>query len=91
VLRITRVNPGETPVLLKLEGHLRGPWVPELRRVAALSTADGSPVVLDLEGVSLVDAAGVALLRTLVAQRAELCGASTFVASLVKGESDECA
>ena len=69
------------PTLL-LEGRLHGPWVEELRRcVAALGPV--ARVVLDLRGLEFADAEGVALLRALRAEGAEIASASTFMTSLM--------
>ena len=91
MLRITRVNPGEQPVILRLEGRLRGPWVEELRRVVRLSGDDAASLVLDLGDVSFADAAGAGLLRDLQSRGAAFRGATQFLIGLVRGESDECA
>jgi hypothetical protein len=91
VLRITRINPGERPAVLRLEGRLSGPWVPELERVVRLSSDAIMPALLDLGAMSFADPPGVTLLRRLAREGTELRGASPFVARLLRGESDECA
>jgi hypothetical protein len=91
VLRITRLNPGERPAILKLEGRLHGAWVAELGRVAQLSADEPSSLLLDVVNVSFADGDGVEALRTLLARGAGFRGASAFLMQLVRGESHESA
>lgn len=91
MLRITRINPGEAPAILKLEGRLAGPWVDELERVVALSAHPGARVVLRMEDVTFADAAGAALLKRLAHRTVDVGPVSTFVAALLERKSDECA
>jgi anti-anti-sigma regulatory factor len=86
VFRITRLNPGEQPAVLKLEGRLSEPWVGELARVIDLSANGSGRVVLELSGVTYADEDGVRMLRALDGRRAELRGGSPFVVNLVRGE-----
>ena len=78
MLRITQSGP-----VLQLEGRLAGPWVGELERLVNES-ANG--VALDLARVSYVDAAGHALLRSVIAKGTEIRAASRFVAELLRGD-----
>ncbi len=89
MFRITRLNPGEQPAVLKLEGRLSEPWVGELARVIDLSANGSGPVILELSGVTYADDDGVRLLRALDGRRAELRGGSPFVVNLVKGKHDD--
>ena len=89
MFRITRLNPGEQPAVLKLEGRLSEPWVGELARVIELSANGSGPVILELSGVTYADDDGVRLLRALDGRRAELRGGSPFVVNLVKGKHDD--
>jgi anti-anti-sigma regulatory factor len=91
VLRITRVNPGQTPAILKLEGRLAGPWVQELERVVALSADPATRVVLHMADVTYADAAGATLLDRLVGDLADVGSVSSFVAALLERKSDDCA
>jgi hypothetical protein len=80
MLRITRLagGPAET---LKLEGKLIGPWVAALREACG-----GSRPRLDLGAVGFVDAAGLALLRELLAGGATLVACSALVAEMLHPE-----
>jgi anti-anti-sigma factor len=61
-----RVTRHSEPITLWLEGEITGRWVQELRRECARAlerTPDGGRLVLDLAGVSSIDAAGLSLFR----------------------------
>jgi anti-anti-sigma regulatory factor len=70
---------------LLLEGRLAGPWVEELdsywRRIAANSQ---SRAVIDLTGVTFIDANGKALLTKLWQQGAELRAAGCLTRCIVE-------
>jgi ABC-type transporter Mla MlaB component len=66
MLRITKTTCSEG-VTLVLEGRLTGLWVDELARCwkALTPTPDAGSIRVQLDGVSFIDAAGRALLRTI--------------------------
>jgi|RhiMethySRZTD1v2_1073278.scaffolds.fasta_scaffold661472_2 ABC-type transporter Mla MlaB component len=66
MLRITCNSAGEE-IVLKLEGCLAGPWVPELARCwrEAVARASGLRMRIDLSDVSHVDPAGQDLMTTM--------------------------
>jgi len=70
---------------LKLEGRIAGPWVGELRRVAATSLAESEVLRLDLSAVRFVDPAGAELLHELTRGHVEISGQSQFVDELLHG------
>ncbi len=74
MLKITGQNDAAPDSMsLKLEGKLAGPWVEELSsywRMIAESRQSGA--VIDLTGVTFIDANGKALLTKLWQQGAEL-------------------
>lgn len=92
MLRISSVAPEEgcsEPELLRLDGQVTGPWVEELRRVCAEWLGNNghneTHLILDLAGVSFLDAAGVALLRELAAaRRVAWTNSSPFIAEQLK-------
>jgi anti-anti-sigma regulatory factor len=86
VLRITREDPRDGSVILKLEGRLTGPWTIELDRVAGDSLGGSGRLLLDLSGVMFVDGVGADLLRALRARGATLSGGSPYVTALLKGD-----
>ena len=73
MLRITRLSRKRRLLTLKFEGDLRGPGPPARR--------------LDLAAVTYVDAAGLQLLRDLVARGADIAACSSFVGELLHPES----
>jgi ABC-type transporter Mla MlaB component len=66
MLRITTDRVGEE-LVLKLEGSLAGPWVPELARCwrDAVASASGRRMRIDLSDVSHVDPAGQDLMAMM--------------------------
>ena len=94
MLRISRTPLAELKKqdLLRLEGQVTGPWVEELRRVCAETLGNnghgGNDLVLDLAGVSFLDADGVALFRELAARRVSFTNSSAFIAEQLKGVAD---
>ena len=94
MLRISweRVASQTQPRLLRLEGHISGPWVEELRQVIfqALGTNGDrtSSLVLDLAGVSFLDAAGIGLFRELATRQIHFTKCSVFVAEQLKEVAD---
>ena len=93
MLRISRTTtdgPLE-PQLLRLEGQISGPWVEELLRECAEPLGNSgrrNSLVLDLAGVSFLDADGVALFRELAARGVSFSNSSAFIAEQLKGVSD---
>ena len=80
-LRITKIA-AEDGTVLRLAGHLSGDGVAELERVCR----DVSwPLRLDLSDLRNADDSGLAAIRELVAQGAELADVPPFTALLLKG------
>ena len=80
MLRITKaVREGRDVIVL--EGRLVGRWVDELERTCRGSSP---PPVLVLSGVTFADPNGVAVLRRIRTQGAELERTSTFLAELLR-------
>jgi len=74
---------------LRLEGQVTGPWVEELRRVCTETSRNNGHskdhLVIDLAGVSFLDADGVALFHELAARRGLFTNCSSFVAEQLRG------
>lgn len=97
MLKITKHrDAGSGSVSFKLEGRLAGPWVKELddcwRQMAANAP---SRCVIDLTGVTFVDASGKTLLMELWQQGAELRAAGCLTRCIVEeitkaGQADTC-
>ena len=85
MLRITRLSQRGRGLTIKLEGQIVGPWVGAARDACA--TRGRWPRRLDLAAVTYVDAAGIQLLRELVAEGVELAACSSFVGALLRPES----
>jgi ABC-type transporter Mla MlaB component len=74
---------------LRLEGQVTGPWVEELRRVVTEAAGSNGhtkgTLVIDLAGVSFLDADGLALFHELATRRARFTNCSSFVAEQLRG------
>jgi hypothetical protein len=94
MLRISQgsVHNDNGVISLRLEGQVIGPWVEELRRVCSQVLGHnghgGTRLVIDLSGVSFLDADGVALFRELAARRVLFTDCSAFIAEQLKGVTD---
>jgi hypothetical protein len=80
VLRITRLSQKGRGLTVKVEGQILGPWVDTLRATCA---PRGRLLRLDLAAVTYVDAAGVQLLRELMAEGVAIAACSSFVGELL--------
>ena len=81
MLKITRVSHKGCDLTIRLEGELLGPWVGSVRDACA--TRGRRPRRPDLAAVTYVDAAGVQLLRDLMAEGVEIAACSSFVGALL--------
>ena len=81
MLKITRVPHKGQGLTIKLEGEVFGPWVESVRATCAIRGR--RPRRLDLAAVTYVDAAGVQLLRDLVAEGVEIAACSSFISELL--------
>jgi anti-anti-sigma regulatory factor len=85
MLRILQATARGGPVVLRLEGQVRGRWVDELRRLSSeILQKPASRLELDLAEVSFLDADGVELLRELSSRHVSLNNCSLFVAQQLK-------
>jgi len=83
MFRITSQPNGPQETRLVNPAQLVGDAVDELRRIARETSAERRRIALDLAGLRYADAAGIALLRELIANLAELQRASAFVSALL--------
>ena len=81
VLKITQLSQQGPDVTIKLEGEIVGAWVDAVRDACA--TRSPWPRRLDLAAVTYVDAAGVQLLRELMAESIQIAACSSFVRELL--------
>jgi anti-anti-sigma regulatory factor len=86
VLRITQLSQKGRGLTIKLEGEIVGAWVGAAREACAVRGRRPRRLRLDLAAVTYVDAAGVQLLRDLVAQGAAIAAGSSFVGALLRPE-----
>lgn len=91
MLRIT-VEEQNDLTTLRLEGKLKGDWVPELERcwMRTRSTGPYRQLMIDLVAVSFVDESGKLLLKKLASQDAEfLARGNPLMSSLVNDIAGE--
>jgi anti-anti-sigma regulatory factor len=86
VLRITRISRKGRGLTIKLEGEIVGARVAVARDACAARGRRPRRLCLDLAAVTYVDAAGVQLLRDLMAGGAEIAACSSFVGELLHRE-----
>jgi anti-anti-sigma regulatory factor len=86
VLKITsQLDPVKQDMVLVLEGRLAGPWVEELRTYCRrVVETDRWCTMIDLTGVTFVDAEGKALLAQLWQQGVELRASGCLTRCLVE-------
>jgi hypothetical protein len=72
---------------IKLEGEILGTWVGTVRDACTKRGRLTARPRLDLAGVTYVDAAGVELLRDLMAEGVEIAACSSFVRELLQLKS----
>ena len=77
---------------LRLEGQVTGAWVEELRGVCTETLGNNGHstehLVIDLAGVSFLDADGIALFHELAARQVVFTNCSSFVAEQLRGVAD---
>ena len=83
MLKITRLSRKGRGLTIKLEGEILGPWGESVRAACAIRGRRPRPRRLDLAAITYVDAAGVELLRDLMAEGVEIAACSSFVRELL--------
>jgi ABC-type transporter Mla MlaB component len=85
MLRITNTTRREG-VMVVLEGRLAGPWVDEFDRCwkALTTTQDAGSICIQLDGVTFIDAAGKALLRTMHEEGAALAASGCMTRAILE-------
>ena len=85
MLRITNTTRPEGLTVV-LEGRLAGPWVDEFARCwKALTTAqDAGSICVQLDGVTFIDGAGRALLRTMHEEGAALAASGCMTRAILE-------
>jgi hypothetical protein len=72
---------------IKLEGEIRAPWVDTVRDACSTGGRLPGRPRLDLAAVTYVDAAGVEMLRDLMAEGVEIAACSSYVRELLQLKS----
>jgi len=84
MLKISEVQPANHVVTLKLEGHVVGAWVTELRNACDNVLNEGRSLRLQLAEVEFLDQNGVVLLSSLQSRGVSFVDCSPFVAEQLK-------
>jgi ABC-type transporter Mla MlaB component len=83
MLKITRMSVTAEQVTLRVEGRIVAANVVELERECRAAVAAGQRLVLDLGGVTYLDGAGAAMLRSLPPGHCEFVNGSEFLEQLL--------
>jgi hypothetical protein len=78
MLRISVIESAPNLAILRLEGHLVGAWIAELRDTCDRILTTGRVVTLDLVDVSLIERPGFDLLASLSRRAVSFVGCSPF-------------
>jgi ABC-type transporter Mla MlaB component len=85
MMRISVVQSSSQIITLRLEGEIKGPWVEELRRICEEFLSQSTLLILDLAGISLIDADAIALFQVLIGRHVVLTNPSLFIAEQLRG------
>jgi len=89
MMRITRVPGTDGVARLSVEGRLAEIEVTELATSCEAYLAARHPLLLDLSGVTFVDAQGLGLLHAVAQRGAVLTGCSPFLREMLGGPQGE--
>ena len=78
MLRISTIQSVNGSATMRLEGHIAGAWIAELRDACEGLLAEGRAVTLDLGDVSLIERPGFDLLASLSHRAVALVRCSPF-------------
>lgn len=89
MIKITRSTSGTAGTTrLRVEGRIVAKTVGEVEIVCLAALEEGAPLLLDLAGVSYVDATGVQAIQALTARGAVVVGCSALVAELMRAYAE---
>ena len=90
MLRIT-IEDGSNPIVLRVEGKLKGPWVTELEKCwrSTSDRATGS-LRVNLDSVDFVDGQGHALLAEMAMAGVELIASGLMMRCIIQQVSGPC-
>jgi len=89
MLRISKLEPVDDAVTLRLEGSVVGAWVIELREACEKVLAAGWPLKLHLAQVEFADANGVALLSSLRSRGVDFVECLPFMEAQLKAPAKD--
>ena len=89
MMRITRVPGTDGVARLSIEGRLAGVEVTELTTSCEAYLGSRHPLLLDLSGVTFVDAHGLGQLHAVAQRGAVLTGCSPFLREMLGGPQGE--
>ena len=84
MLKISKVEPVNHTVVLRIEGRVVGPWVTELQKSCDEGLAEGRSLNLHLADVEFLDRQGIALLLRLRSRGVVLLECPPFAAEQLK-------
>ena len=87
MLKISIVESSAAAETLRLEGHLSGPWVNELRRSCDQVLSKGKRLTLDLAAVSFIGRDGIGFLQGIKRSGVIFKTCSPFAALQLEGDS----
>ncbi len=89
MIKITRLASGTSATArLRVDGRIVGKTVDELEDACLAALEEDEPFVLDLAGVSFVDAAAARMIDTLVARGTVVVGCSTLITELLRAGTE---
>lgn len=83
MLRIT-IHNEDAGTRLQVEGKLAGPWAEELKKCWQTVAESGLPLVVDLSGTTLIDAAGRELLAEMRRRGARLVATGLMTQAIIE-------
>lgn len=88
MIKITHLaDEGDGVTRLRVDGRILSKTTEALERACKAALSGPWPLLLDVSGVSFVDADGAALLTTLIERGALVIGSSPFVSEILRGEN----
>ena len=84
MVRLTVISQSPEEARLKIEGWVSGADVGLLEAEGTRLLGESQRLILDLSGVPFMDREGLSLLERWAGERLRLCGASTFLHTLLE-------